>query len=261
MHHPVRAELIPPLLDKLGHDVPVIVDENSDGIWETAKRAWLSFDSRATHHLVLQDDIRVCNNLLDALPKILRFVHPLDSISLCSQIQATETARERNLSWLRTKRVQHGQALIQPTSQIADWIAWCDYYVRPEYRFDDGRLEMYLRDRDRWLWSTIPALVQHDDNGSVSKQVQNTEKTSESYDIDYYIGDNGDPFSIDWSNGVALPFTVPTHMRQPEKWALGIDVKNIGRNQIPEYALLDPEAIFVHYDVAMDNHRRKLYGR
>jgi hypothetical protein len=62
MHHPRRAERIPGLVRACAPLVPAVVtDPDPDGRpspLRTAKRAWARIDPDATHHLVLQDDVR-----------------------------------------------------------------------------------------------------------------------------------------------------------------------------------------------------------
>ena len=258
MTHPIRRKLIKPLIKSLGgfRDITFVSDDGYDGIWATAKRAWLAYDPKATHHLVLQDDIAVCKNLLDSLPEIIKHVPPLDSISICSNHQASSEAHKQGMTWLRTRNVKHGQALIQPVSQIRDWIAWSDWNVRPDYRLDDGRLEMYLRKHDRWIWNTIPSLVQHVDQGTVEHQIDGTGKRRSPYTAFMYIGDDEDPLSLDWSVGTFMPFTKAGNMRPTERWAIGEGVHEIGRNQINRHAVPDPEAIHIPYDEIMKDYRQ-----
>ncbi|MFD3878308.1 hypothetical protein [Streptomyces microflavus] len=61
MHHPRRRAGLAELVAALGDDRPnVVVDPDPTGPpspLRTAKRAWAAVDSRATHHVVLQDDV------------------------------------------------------------------------------------------------------------------------------------------------------------------------------------------------------------
>lgn len=62
MHHPRRAGRIPDLVRACAPLTPTVVaDPEPDGRpspLRTAKRAWAAIDPGATHHLVLQDDVR-----------------------------------------------------------------------------------------------------------------------------------------------------------------------------------------------------------
>lgn len=61
MAHPSRIGHVEAMLARLVEqgavNVPVAVDNDRRGAWETAKRAWNMYNPKATHHVVLQDDI------------------------------------------------------------------------------------------------------------------------------------------------------------------------------------------------------------
>src|SRR5262245_37375054 len=69
-HHPARADLLEPLLVKLGGQVEVVVDPRPKRLdaWANAKRAWkLGRKLGGTHHLVMEDDVTVCRDFLAAV--------------------------------------------------------------------------------------------------------------------------------------------------------------------------------------------------
>ena len=87
MHHPRRADRIPSLLASCAPlAAQVIVDPDPSGTpspLRTAKRAWAAVPDEATHHLVLQDDVRLsagfAAHLADAIRARPRYAVALHS--------------------------------------------------------------------------------------------------------------------------------------------------------------------------------------
>ena len=226
--HPSRAERLQQTLGLLGDDVKikVIIDEKTEGIWRTAMRAWRSYDSDATHHLVLQDDIIPCRNFLTSVPYIISDLPQDASVSFCDNIQSIKYAIKTGRSWVVSTQVRHAQALIQPVGQIEDWIQWSEWNVRPSYYHDDGRLEIYLVKHNRRIWHTVPSLVSHDDNGSVYRYLTKNETKPEGKApyVEYkFIGVDTDPLSINWDvqDNYVGNLTRPSRLKMPERWAVG----------------------------------------
>lgn len=164
---------------KLGLDAGQYVDAVFDQIndcWDTARRAWLTFDPEATHHLVIQDDAVVCRDLIRGVERALEFV-PADSIQSLyvgtrrpvahSVRQAVRAAREQQPSWIVMNGLHWGVAVVIPVPEIRAMVDWCDQQT---IRGDDNRIRRYFVTQKRWpTWCSWPSLVNHRQIASVLK--------------------------------------------------------------------------------------------
>jgi hypothetical protein len=86
MHHPARAWLIPPLLRACAPLEPVVVpDPDPTGLpraLRTSREAWSAAAPDATHHLVLQDDVRPVPGFAAYVEALVR-ARPDAAIALC----------------------------------------------------------------------------------------------------------------------------------------------------------------------------------
>jgi hypothetical protein len=164
MAHPKRKEMVDSLLEKLG-PVPVTWDA-SDGIWENRKRATISFNEEATHHLVLQDDSILCRDFLKELEKQIE-QRPNHIISLYygNRLRARELA-ENNFKngGVEADWLWWGLAVVVPTKLIPDLIKYADNIDIPQ---DDTRMAMFIRNRGLKVWYPLPSLVDHRNVGSL----------------------------------------------------------------------------------------------
>ncbi|MEE3918910.1 Gfo/Idh/MocA family oxidoreductase [Micromonospora sp. BRA006-A] len=86
MHHPRRRERIPPLVRDCALTARVVTDPDPDGVpspLRTAKVAWRAVADGATHHLVLQDDIRLIRSFATQVHRAIA-ARPEHGISLYS---------------------------------------------------------------------------------------------------------------------------------------------------------------------------------
>lgn len=256
MTHGIRSKLIGPLLERLGSkkEIKVIVDKDEKGIWGNAMDAWRSYDEDATHHMVLQDDILVCEDFVDAAEYLTGIISSIDQggcLSFCDSLhRETRDARRLGLSWVKTNQVRHGQALVQPVSQIEDFINWAEWNVRPQYYHDDGRLEIYLTVHGKHIYHTVPSIVEHDDVGSVVNQVKGKSKKGAPYRAASFIGENEKALDKEWDAEFLYSFA---RMDTQKRWAIGI---------IPERTPDMTNRIFhlpgghLHYDEVMAQARK-----
>jgi hypothetical protein len=75
------------------------------GCWPIAKRAWVSFDPIATHHLVLEDDAVLCESFLEHLETI-------SNIASDACVSLFRGARDCSVGTL------------MPTFMIGPWLTW-----------------------------------------------------------------------------------------------------------------------------------------
>ncbi len=212
---PERMDNVAKMLTKLdskgGRRIPTVVDRHHDGIWQNARRAWLDYEPRATHHLVLQDDLLLCDELLDGVEQALCHVPLGDFVSLFSQSKRAKDIYDTGkTSWIKAKDFG-GVALVLPTEAIDKAIRWSDRCLKPDLDKDDVRLFMWMQRADRWCWITSPSLVEHIGTGnSTRKGVSRTKIIRDSRGT--FIGENECATCIDWSRGAKDPPTIVSPM-------------------------------------------------
>lgn len=161
MAHPSRADQVRKIEEAL--DVPpVVVWDEGRGLWDTARRAWLAHDPDATHHLVLQDDVVVCRDLIAGLTRALEQVptSPVTAFTMRYRVKPPARAKVAASTdpWFRDTRSLSGQAIVLPVADIAAVVKYGD---RSHRKYDDQKiLEFYTRRRVD-VWHTVPSLVDH----------------------------------------------------------------------------------------------------
>ncbi len=119
-------------LDLGDRKLRISVDEDYMGIWPNARNAWLSYDPDATHHLVLQDDLTMCRDLLAGLEQAIQYIPPEDIVSLVSFRETYERAvRSGTTSWFKAKFL-NAPGLVIPTHCIEKMIDWIDRQDGPQ---------------------------------------------------------------------------------------------------------------------------------
>lgn len=160
---PQRRLLVNSMLKGLPDKTPVSYDLKRRGIWENAKLAWMSYDRSASHHLLLQDDLELCDGFMDVSLKLVE-VFPEAIIGLYhNRMQATQEAKNKGLNWIKFNVVNNACANIMPTAWIPEFVYWCEKHVEPNYRHDDGRLCLWQLhgNRKAECYFTAPTVVEH----------------------------------------------------------------------------------------------------
>ncbi|MFG2007100.1 hypothetical protein ACGFNU_48925 [Spirillospora sp. NPDC048911] len=171
MHHPRRAHRIPSLLRACAPLEPAVVpDPEPDGRpspLRTAKRAWAAIGRDATHHLVLQDDVRLVPGFAGQLQEAVsrRPMHGVSSFCLWhtphnsylvrrAAVAGAAYARLSPFEWTPTQAfvlpVQHARAL-------ADYLAG----IPDEVQDDDEMVVIFCRERGIPVVATVPHLMDH----------------------------------------------------------------------------------------------------
>ncbi|WP_067460401.1 hypothetical protein [Actinomadura macra] len=171
MHHPRRAHRIPSLLRACAPLAPTVVPdpepEGKPSPLRTAKRAWAAIDDDATHHLVLQDDVRLAPGfaaqLHDAVAR--RPAHGVSSFCLWHTPHNSYLVRRAAVAgaayaplslyeWTPTQAfvlpVEHARAL-------ADYLAG----IPDEVQDDDEMVVIFCRERGIPVVTTVPHLMDH----------------------------------------------------------------------------------------------------
>ncbi|NLE11962.1 MAG: hypothetical protein GX630_10695 [Actinobacteria bacterium] len=168
MAHPGRAAFVDELLLKLDCDCTVVWDEHQDR-YETGHRAWLAYDKDAAYHVVIQDDVIPCVDLIPGLERALDRVYR--EAPLCGYIglyrpplagleAAITEADERQASFITMKTLNFGQLVAAPTDSICDMVAYTDKLT--DVQNYDRRLSRYWElERKIRVWYTWPSLVDH----------------------------------------------------------------------------------------------------
>ena len=213
MAHPDRAPLVEQLHAQLDRDVPVHWDQagppsgKGDRVWAVAREAWLMFDPASQFHVLLQDDVVPCADLLAGLELALDRV-PLGAL-ICPYLgqgrnvparwgKMAARADERGAAWLVSEIVAWGVCLIAPTAIIPSMVAWCD---RKAGMPDDMRVAAWARRHNVDVWYTWPSLVDHRPVPSLTKhrisdRVAQRHHQGSALDIDWTAGTIVDPLLI-----------------------------------------------------------------
>lgn len=142
------------LVDQLG--ATLHVDTQLRGPWPSSREVWQSI--RGTHGVLIQDDCELVPNFKRHVEEIIR-VRPHYVISLYRGWKFSEPRKPG--SFIATNIRMNGPAVIMPRDEAADFVAWCDEWVRPEYHSYDTRIALWVRYTGRWFLFAEPNLVEH----------------------------------------------------------------------------------------------------
>jgi hypothetical protein len=211
-HHPARAALLSPLVERLGPDVPleVVEDPDPDGRpsnpWRCYRECLISpSGSDITHLLVIQDDAVPCRNLVAACERI-RVPGPV-----CLFLAGAPVRLAREAS----RALSQGRSLIPLYLSAADWlpvvaVLWPVEVAEsllewagsnrlpgdPNPRSDDAVCGRWARQTGAEVFATVPSLVEHEDLvpsliGKKARQGRSKWRTAGSW-----IGADGDALEI-----------------------------------------------------------------
>jgi hypothetical protein len=162
VHHPLRVGDLMVMLDGLdGLNVTVCTDEGQGPV-ENTRGAWTSFDPRATWHLVMEDDLRLCADFAGRLNAALEHVPFLGgAVSLFGVSKRYAEAYGDGYSYYSDNGVNWAQALLLPVPLIPEFIAWEMAFVAREHRWFCQRLTAWCQANDLPVQYTLPMLVDH----------------------------------------------------------------------------------------------------
>jgi len=175
------------------HRLQLVVDNDRDGIWPTARRAWMA--ASGTHHMVVQDDVQLCEGFLELATAAIE-ARPDAAISFFGFAgKAIRAARDAGLSWVGIEGHATGAAVCLPSAWVGEWLRWCRDHVAEDYRHDDTRLQVWLAATGRTMWFTVPCLAEHlGDKTSISGNRPPLARVAAVY--------NQQPGTIDWTKGL-----------------------------------------------------------
>lgn len=190
-------------------------------IWEDARECWLAgVEAGATHHLVLQDDVELCENFGEAAYRALQAV-PNRPVSFYGTHKRIREAFENGHRWIRYNGGFWGQAPCLPTMWIEEAVQFGDTYAKPEFQADDCRLSLWAElSLHCNTWVTTPQLVEHLGNEDSARGSM----PPSDWTAALFVGDTEyDPTAIDWKRGLrdvpmaSRPLQI---QRRPEKFRL-----------------------------------------
>ncbi len=144
----------------------VFEDTNRQGPWHGWRGAWGKHRGHgATHHAVLQDDLRVCADLPATLFR-LAAARPDDVISCFLPRKSVETAHQKGLRWVHARRFLWAQCVVMPVSLGDEALRWIDEREgTPEAgdwrRHDDVRVAAFLTAKKRGVYVPVPHPIEH----------------------------------------------------------------------------------------------------
>jgi hypothetical protein len=147
-------------------------DTKGIGCWQNQKRSWQMYTEDATHHMVIQDDVKVCNNFIPAVLKALE-ANPDNAISWSNHATNASLAIRDDQHWITMSYGCCGQCNTLPISMIKPFIAWemATFNQSNEGKFlrsnADTRLSAFLAEQNMVTYSPVPYLVDHVEMGSL----------------------------------------------------------------------------------------------
>lgn len=206
MAHPRRAHFVEQLQEQLPEAV-VAWDAGDNNRWNTGRRALMSFDPDATHHVVTQDDSVLCPDFMAGIAEITRHVTS-NPISLYigktrpfgQQVRkVAKAAQTKRIKWVVLDELYWGVGVVIPVPLIKEMVGWHDIAnIRiPNY---DSKMSYYFRQQGIRTYYTQPSLVNHRDaaDGNPSLVPGRFAKGRTAHN---FIGDTS-PLEIDWASKV-----------------------------------------------------------
>lgn len=203
MAHPKRQAQVEKTLERLGQRAMVIWDDKGDR-WDTGRRAMQAYDPDCTHHLVLQDDVLVCNDLIPGVVEMLRYA-PIDcpvSLYLGRHRRIPEATAEANAigaSFIEWSKLDHGLGVIVPTADIPAMLAFCD---RSDIANYDARLSSYWEAQGRPTWYCQPSLIDHADGESLVPGRKAADHIRSQRVARRFVGEDCSALSVKWTGPV-----------------------------------------------------------
>jgi hypothetical protein len=159
---------VPHLLAELEALSPRVVEDRGTP-WLTAKAAWRAMPSHATHHLVVQDDVRLAGGFVSTVRGLVPS-HPTSPIAFYANANSTNGFRVRMTAFMGGGLVRAAArewvpslALLLPRSVVDELLAVADLAEGD----DDEVLADLFQSEDRDpLLITVPNLAEHDDEPS-----------------------------------------------------------------------------------------------
>ncbi len=201
--HPSRTEMVREMMKQLDLDdrkMSVLVDHDLQGVWANSRLAWLDRDLDATHHLVMEDDVLPCRDLLAGIEQAVSFLPNKKLItSFFTEEPWIYKAMSRGYIWAEAPWTT-AQALVLPVELVDEWIEWTDRWMGHIASIAaDHRLVCWAITHNVDIWHSCPSLVEHLGAGTTT--------TTETGKPDFktpgysakFIGEHKSALDIDWN--------------------------------------------------------------
>lgn len=199
-------------------DPNIIIDFYTDlsrsGVWNNTEKAWLGYDHKSTHRIILQEDTYPCPNFINHVSSAIE-AKPDDVLSLYGAIAEKahfDKALHQNKHWYSFTEGMTGQGVVLPTVYISAFLRWTELHIsRASHKNCDNRLNAWAIAHHKRIWQTVPELIRHV-GGENSTLGYNSPTKHE-----YIIAGNE---SIDWTLGSKDIDAIfyDTHYPYFEKW-------------------------------------------
>ena len=220
MAHPKRAVMVDDLLRRLDRPAAVVWDELNDR-HDTGIRAVEAYDPTCTHHLVIQDDVLPCRDLIAGIERALAHVpdgHPASFYlgrvqPFGPKVEAAVRVAGDSASWITMDGVYWGPAIIVPTAVIEDLSKWYRGRAGQRHQNYDRRVSTWFERRGIACWYSWPSLVEHRGDESLvrdSKAIRTAHR---------FIGADASALGVDWSGPVARMHNTARLDRQRQRRA------------------------------------------
>ena len=149
-------------LDPQGIKPHVQVSTEKEHAQQWAVRLWQWAATQDSPAILLNDDVDVSPNLVDAVDRMTDAL-PDEILSLHCQLPVAKTIAEAGLPYLRSYWAS-GPGYVLPTGSAAELVRFVPTIpdrLRNAYN-EDGYIQMWTWGRRRPIFHTVPALVQHD---------------------------------------------------------------------------------------------------
>ena len=206
MAHPSRKDRIP-AIEKLllpYAETRVELDENDEGPWAVAKRCWEGTPENATHSMILQDDVLLCQDFYVGACRAIRH-RPASPLAFYANSKSVDEAREQGRAWARVSGMW-GVAQCLPAPYVKALLCWATNALNdPDYADnvdthgipgDDWFLSRFLKKAKLKTWATVPSLVEHGlpKNSLMGhRQVRKDQRVAR-----WFIGENVSALSVDF---------------------------------------------------------------
>ena len=173
-------------------NLTVIKDDVGRGPWWTAKKCWEEGSvSNATHHLLLQDDVVICNNFVNGIKSVISS-YSNDIISL---FHGPRKAFNGSARWGLSEGVW-GQGIVMPVYLVEEFLKWEAKNISKDFPHDDSRVSLFAIKTKRHVKVPFPNLVDHRDVEIKSVMGHKWIRPRISSD---FMGERN-PEDFDWSN-------------------------------------------------------------
>ena len=181
--------------------------------WHTGKRAWEWLATQnSTHSLVIQDDVKICEDYLETLKKVIAY-RPDDLIGGMMFKRKNLTPKLMGgVQWVKAD-TPCGQAIVIPTNQIQTFLDWIEAHC-PQWTHSDSVFGMWLGwgcTPKRFAWTPTPTLVDHDSSFESTMPRNGKGKFRGTLHSPRFLGENVSGLTRDFSDMTSFASYAEAH--------------------------------------------------